>query len=125
MIDNMAPTSTEQLVDAVVLGLQEKKGTNIVILDLRELENSVCQYFVICDGDSNTHVSAVADSSETYVWEHINDKPLHTEGHHSAQWVLIDFGDVVVHVFQRPVRAYYDLEELWADAKRTDIPNFF
>lgn len=125
MIDNMAPTSTEQLVDAVVLGLQEKKGTNIVILDLRELDNSVCQFFVICDGDSNTHVSAVADSSETYVWEHINDKPLHTEGHHSAQWVLIDFGDVVVHVFQRPVRAYYDLEELWADAKRTDIPNFF
>lgn len=125
MIDNMAPKSTEQLVDAVVLGLQEKKGTNIVILDLRELENSVCQFFVICDGDSNTHVSAVADSSETYVWEHINDKPLHTEGHQSAQWVLIDFGDVVVHVFQRPVRAYYDLEELWADAKRTDIPNFF
>lgn len=125
MTENQTPSSAEQLANTVVLGLQEKKGTNIVILDLRELENSVCQYFVICDGDSNTHVSAVADACEDYVWEHANDKPLHTEGHQTAHWILIDFGDVVVHVFQRPIRAYYNLEELWADAKRTDIPNFF
>ncbi|MBN2742683.1 ribosome-associated protein [Breznakibacter xylanolyticus] len=125
MTEEQAHTGAEQLANAVVLGLQEKKGTNIVMLDLHELENSVCQYFVICDGDSNTHVSAIADACEDYVWEQINDKPLHTEGHDTAQWVLIDYGDVVVHVFQRPVRAYYNLEELWADARRTDIANLF
>ena len=125
MRDNQVPSSTEQLVGAVVLGLQEKKGTNIVILDLRELENSVCQFFVICEGESNTHVGAVADAAEDYVWEHINDKPIHTEGHHAAQWIILDYADVVVHVFQRPIRSYYCLEELWADAKRIDIENLF
>ena len=118
-------TSAELLVDVVVLGLQEKKGTNIAILDLRQLDNCVTQFFVICDGDSNTHVSAVADSVEEYVFKHLNDKPIHVEGKQNAQWVLLDFVDVVVHVFQKSVREHYNIEALWADANRTEIENFF
>lgn len=117
--------STEQLLDAVVLGLQEKKGTNIVILDLRKLENSVCSYFVVCEGESNVHVAAVAESVEEYVWKTLGDSPLHVEGKSQAHWVLVDFVDIVVHVFQKSVRGYYDLEGLWDDAQRTDIENFF
>ncbi len=117
--------SAEQLVDAVVEGIQEKKGTNIAILDMREIDGSICQFFVICDGDSNTQVGAIGDSVEDYVRENLNDKPYHVEGKDNSEWVLIDFVDVVVHVFQRPVRSFYNLEELWADAKRTDIENLF
>ena len=121
----VSQSSAEHLVDAVVLGLQEKKGTNIAILDLRQLDNCITQFFVICDGDSNTHVSAVADSVEEYVFKHLNDKPIHVEGKQNAQWVLLDFVDVVVHVFQKSVREHYNIEDLWADAKRTEIENFF
>ncbi|MFT3740431.1 MAG: ribosome silencing factor [Breznakibacter sp.] len=117
--------TTEQLLDAVVLGLQEKKGINIAVLDMRQLENAVCQYFVICEGDSNVHVAAVADSVEEYVWKQLHEWPLHTEGKSQGQWVLVDFVDIVVHVFQKSVRPYYNLEGLWADAKRTDIENLF
>ncbi len=117
--------STEQLVDAIVEGIQEKKGANISILDMRKIDGSVCQFFVLCDGDSNTHVNAIGDSIEDYVREKINDKPLHVEGKQNAEWILVDYVDVVVHVFQKPIRSFYNLEGLWADAKRTDIENLF
>ncbi len=118
-------TSTEQLVDTIVEGIQEKKGTNIAILDMREIDSSICQFFIICDGDSNTHVDAIGDSVEDYVREKINDKPIHIEGRENAEWILVDYVDVVVHVFQKPIRSFYNLEGLWADAKRTDIENLF
>jgi len=118
-------SSSEQLVEAVVEGIQEKKGKNITVLDMREIDGSICQFFVLCDGDSNTQVSAIGDSVEDYVRKKINDKPYHTEGKQNAEWVLVDYVDVVVHVFQRPIRSFYNLEGLWADAKRTDIENLF
>jgi ribosome-associated protein len=118
-------TASEQLVDAVVLGIQEKKGINIAVLDMRELENSICDFFVICEGESTTQVDALADSVEEFAWKKLHDKPSHSEGKQSAQWVLIDFVDVVVHVFHKSVRPYYNLEGLWADAPRTDIENLF
>jgi ribosome-associated protein len=118
-------TDTEVLVETVVLGLQEKKGTNIAILDMRELENSVCQFFIICEGDSNTHVSAVAGAAEEMVWKNLQEKPFHVEGERGAQWIIIDFVDVVVHVFQKANRAFYNIEGLWADAKQTDVENLF
>ncbi len=124
-MENTKNTAAEQLVNAVVEGIQEKKGTNIAILDMREIDGSICQFYVICDGDSTTHVSAIANSIEDYVREHLNDKALNIEGKANAEWVLVDFVDVVVHVFQRSVREFYNLEELWADAKRTDIENLF
>jgi len=117
--------SAEQLVDTIVEGIQEKKGTNIAILDMREIDSSICQFFIICDGDSNTHVDAIGNSVEDYVRKKINDKPYHIEGRENAEWILVDYVDVVVHVFQRPIRSFYNLEGLWADAKRTDIENLF
>lgn len=115
----------EQLVETVVLGLQEKKGTDIVILDMRQLDHSITDFFVICQGESNTQVAAIAEAVEEMVWSKRDEKPVHVEGKQIAQWVLIDFVDVVVHVFQKSTRSFYCLEELWADARRTDVENFF
>ncbi len=117
--------TAKQLVNTIVEGIQEKKGINIAILDLAELDNTICQYFIICDGDSNTHVDAIANSVIDYVREKLEDKPNHSEGFANAEWILLDYFDVVVHVFQRDQRSFYNLEGLWADAKRTDIKNLF
>jgi ribosome-associated protein len=122
---NQENNSTEQLVDAIVEGIQEKKGTNIAILDMRKIEGSVCQFFILCDGNSNTQVDAIGDSVEDHVREKLNEKPYHIEGKQNAEWILVDYVDVIVHVFQRPIRSFYNLEGLWADAKRTDIENLF
>ncbi len=122
---NLEDFTSKELVDAVVEGIQEKKGVNIVILDMSKLENTICQYFVICDGDSNVHVDAVADSVNDYVRKKLNDRPVHVEGKENAEWILIDYVDVIVHIFQRSIREFYNLEGLWADAKRTEIENLF
>ena len=117
--------TSKELVDKVVEGIQEKKGSNIVILDMTEIDNSICQYFVICEGDSNIHVDAVADSVDEYVRTKLNERPFHIEGRDNVEWILIDYVDVIVHVFQKAVREFYNLEGLWADAKRTEIENLF
>ena len=123
--NKQADESAQTLMRAVVEGIQEKKGVNITVLDLTGIENTITSYFVICDGDSNVHVDAISDSVEEYVREKMDEKPYHIEGRENAQWILLDYLDVVVHVFQRPVRGFYNLESLWADGQRTDIPNFF
>jgi len=115
----------KELVDAVVEGIQEKKGKSIVVLDMTKIDNSICKYFVICEGDSNIHVDAVADSVDDYVREKLGEKPYHIEGRDNAEWILVDYVDVIVHVFQRSVREFYNLEGLWADAKRTEIEDLF
>ena len=115
----------KELVDAVVEGIQEKKGKNIVVLDMTRIDNSICKYLVICEGDSNIHVDAVADSVDDYVREKLSEKPYHIEGQNNAEWILIDYVDVIVHVFQKSVREFYNLEGLWADAKRTEIEDLF
>ena len=117
--------STEQLVDTIVEAIQEKKGKNIAILDMRKIDGSICQFFILCDGDSNTQVGAIGDSIESYVREKLNDKPYCMEGKQNSEWILINYVDVIVHVFQKPIRSFYNLEGLWADAKRTDIENLF
>ncbi|MCU4173770.1 ribosome silencing factor [Carboxylicivirga sp. N1Y90] len=122
---NKLKLTAKQLVETIVEGIQEKKGTDIAILDLTELDNTICQYFVICNGDSNTQVDAVANSVIDYVNKNIGDKPNHSEGFSNAEWILLDYFDVVVHVFQREQRSFYNLEGLWADAKRTEIKNLF
>jgi ribosome-associated protein len=118
-------TDTKLLVNKIIEGIQEKKGADITVLDLTEIDNTITSFFVICAGDSNVHVEAVADSVEDYARKHINEKPFCVEGKQNAQWILLDYFDVVVHLFQRPAREFYNLEALWADAKRTDIPNIF
>jgi ribosome-associated protein len=118
-------SETKQLVDNVIEGIQEKKGSNIIVLDMADVENSITNYFIICEGDSDTHVGAIADSVEDYILKKTNEKPFHVEGKKVAQWILIDYLDVIVHVFQRATRSFYNLETLWADAKKTEIPNLF
>ncbi len=124
-VDNDVKKAAKALVDKVIEGIQGKKGVNITVLDLTALENTITSYFVICDGDSNVHVDAISDSIYEFVRNNINEKPSHVEGKENAQWILLDYFDVVVHVFQRPVRSFYNLEALWADSVRTDIPNLF
>lgn len=117
--------STDQLITEVITGIEDVKGENITILDLREIENTVCDYFVICDGNSNTQVSAISGSIQKKVSKTLKDKAWHVEGEPNAEWILIDYVNVVVHVFQKQVREFYNLEGLWGDAKITNIENAY
>ena len=112
---------TDQLITQVIRGIEEVKGQDIEILDLRELENMVCDYFIICSGTSNTQVNAIVNSVQKSVSKELREKPWHTEGTENAEWVLIDYVHVVVHVFQKHIREYYDIESLWGDAITTEI----
>lgn len=110
-------SQSSSLVDAVIKGIQEKKGQNIVCLDLRKIENAVCEHFIICEGAATTQVSALADSIIDEVKRAVNERPFHSEGYENSQWILIDYITVVVHVFLPDVREFYNLEDLWADAE--------
>jgi len=114
-------TNNDQLIAQIIKGIEEVKGNNIDILDLREIENTVCDYFVICSGTSNTQVNAIVSSVQKIVSKSLKDKPWHVEGSENAEWVLMDYVSVVVHVFQKHIREYYDIEGLWGDAKTTSI----
>ncbi len=117
------PPSPAPLVEAVVLGMQEVKAKDVVHLDLRSVPNAACDHFIICHGDSTTQVEAIARSVEKFTLERVHEKPWHTEGKEHAGWVLLDYVDVVVHIFQRDVRAFYGLDQLWADALRINYEN--
>ncbi len=112
---------TDQLITQIIKGIEEVKGNDINILDLRDIENTVCNYFVICNGTSNTQVNAIVNSIQKTVSKQLKDKPWHVEGSENAEWVLIDYVNVVVHVFQKHIREFYDIEGLWGDAKTTVI----
>ncbi|MBD3638840.1 MAG: ribosome silencing factor [Crocinitomicaceae bacterium] len=114
---------TKVLVDTIVDGIQDVKGKDIVVLDLTELPNSVTDFFIISSGDSNTQVEGIANSVMRKTREEIKEKPWHKEGLNNSEWILLDYVNVVVHIFYRDVRDFYNLEDLWADANRTDIPN--
>jgi ribosome-associated protein len=115
--------SSKELCDAIVEGMQENKAKDIVVLDLREISNAVCDYFVICSGESSTQVDGISSSVTRYTRKELKEKPWHIEGKTNSEWVLLDYINVVVHIFYKDARPFYDLEDLWADAKRTDIPN--
>ena len=114
-------TSSDNLITFTIDGIEDVKGQNIIILDLRDIENTVCDYFIICDGTSNTQVNAIVNSVQKKVSKNIKEKPWHIEGSENAEWVLMDYIDVVVHIFQKHIRQYYDIENLWGDAKITQI----
>jgi ribosome-associated protein len=114
---------TARLLDAVIEGIQEVKGKDIVHLDLQALPNSVSQHFVVCHGDSHTQVEAIADSVEKLAKDKAGEKPWHVEGRSNGEWVLLDYVDIVVHVFHRERRGFYALEDLWADAVRMSYEN--
>ncbi len=114
---------SEKLVDTITQTLEENKGQNIVKLDLRKIENCFCSFFVICHGTSNTHVDTLAEAVEDKILEELKEKPFHTEGKTQAQWVVVDYGDVIVHVFQKEQRDYYQLEDFWGDGLKEEIPS--
>ncbi|MGB1404786.1 MAG: ribosome silencing factor [Flavobacteriaceae bacterium] len=109
------------LIDEIILGIENVKGKDIHQLDLRELDNTPCDFFIVCSGNSNTQVTAIVNSIQKTVSKKLSEKPFHTEGLDNAEWVLIDYVNVVVHVFQNSIREYYNIEELWGDAKSTQI----
>jgi ribosome-associated protein len=113
--------STDTLISLIIEGIEDVKGSDITILDLREIENTVTSYFIICNGTSNTQVKAIVNSIQRTVSKKAQENAWHTEGESQAEWVLMDYVNVVVHVFQKPIREYYDLESLWGDAKITTV----
>ena len=113
--------SADQLISLIITGIEEVKGNDIEILDLREIENTVCDYFVICSATSNTQVNAIVNSVNKTVSKAVQEKPWHVEGTENSEWILMDYVSVVVHVFQKHIREFYDLEGLWGDAKSTLI----
>jgi ribosome-associated protein len=114
---------TKVLVNTIIEALQEKKGKKIVVLDLTKLENAICQYFIIAQGNTPTQVSALSDEAWDRVSDRLREKPLGAVGMKEAQWIAMDYGYVMLHLFIPSLREYYSLENLWADADFTEIPD--
>ena len=113
--------NTDERISVIIKGIDDVKGDDIQLLDLREIENTVCDYFIICSGTSNTQVNAITGSIQKLVSKELKDKPWHVEGQNNSEWILMDYVNVVVHVFQKHIREFYDIESLWGDAKITEI----
>ena len=109
------------MIDSIIKGIFEKKGHDVVCIDLSQVRNAFCDCFVICHGDSNTQVNAIAESVEKTTREQMNLRPYTVEGMANAEWVLLDYGHTIVHIFQKPLRLRYKLEELWGDGIITYI----
>lgn len=113
--------SSEELSQLVVKGMQEKKANNIVVMDLRKVKNAFTDFFVVCSGNSDTQVDAIAESVDKEVWEETKKNPRSMEGKANHEWILVDYYDVIVHVFKKDRREFYKLEELWGDAEFTYV----
>lgn len=114
---------TQQLVKAIIEGIQEKKGKQIVVTDLRSIGDTICQYFIICQGNSPSQVEAIADSIVEFTRKQKQVKPTAIDGLRNAEWVAMDYSDIIVHVFLPAAHDFYDIEHLWEDAKLTYLPD--
>ena len=112
---------TKELVNTIVEGIQNRKGKRIVIADLTEIEDTICDYFVICQGNSPSQVMAIVDSIRDSARENMGAKPYAIDGLKNSQWVALDYGEIIVHIFLPEEREYYNLENLWADSKLTEL----
>ncbi len=121
MTGKTAKKEKEALLEIIIHGLQEVKGKDIVVLDLDKIPNAVCSKFIICHGDSSVQVESLAESVEKETREQLKERPLHREGTANAEWIILDYFNIVVHIFQRSTREFYDLERLWADAPSYQI----
>ncbi len=110
-----------QLKDVVLRSIADKKGKNVICLNMTKVSSSLCDYFVICEGDSSTQVSTIAKAVEQGIKEATGENVYHSEGYGNAEWILLDYVDIVVHVFQPHTRKFYNLESLWADAETEEI----
>ncbi|MCK5815035.1 MAG: ribosome silencing factor [Flavobacteriaceae bacterium] len=113
--------NNDQLIAMIIKGIEDVKGEDIQLFDLREIENTVTDYFIICTGNSNTQANAISQSVQKIVSKELSDKPWHVEGEANAEWILMDYVNVVVHIFQKQIREFYDIEGLWGDAVITNI----
>lgn len=116
---------TEKIVDKIIEALEDSKAHQIVKIDLRKIENCFCSFFVICHGTSGTHIAGLTDAVEDKLKEELNESPFHAEGMNTSRWAVLDYGDVVVHVFDKELRDYYKLEEFWGDGIIETIPETF
>jgi len=112
---------TEKLSQLVVKGMQEKKATEIAVMDLRSVKNAVADFFIVCSGNSDKQLDAIADSIKEEVRKGLKEDPWHSEGKNNKEWMLLDYTNVVAHIFRRDKRTFYSLEKLWGDAKITEI----
>lgn len=109
------------LIEKIIEAIQDTKGEEIKLLDLTKIENSAADYFIICSANSNTQVNAIAGNIEKKVRNELKNRPWHVEGTENAMWILVDYISIVVHIFQKHIREFYDLEDLWSDAQITSI----
>lgn len=116
-------TEAELLNNTIVDAIQDIKGKNIVIMDLRSTDDSPTDFFIVCEGDSVTQTKAISDSVNKKVYEHLSIQASHIEGTTSAKWILVDFFTTVVHIFYPETRAFYDIEDLWSDARTIEVAN--
>jgi ribosome-associated protein len=114
------PINLEQLI---IEGIQEKKGRRITVVDLSAIESAAASRFIICEGSSSMQVNAIADSVREYLFDKQRIKPYNYDGYSNSQWIVIDYGDTLVHVFLPDVRQRYNLEDLWNDANITNVPD--
>lgn len=113
--------SSEKLCDAIVKGMLEKKAANIQVMDLRKVKNAVADFFVICSGGSDKQLDAIAESVDEEVYKAVKENPWHVEGKNNKEWMLLDYFDVVAHIFRKDKRDFFALEKLWGDAEITEI----
>lgn len=113
--------NSEKLSEVIVKGMQEKKASNIVVMDLRKVKNAVADFFIVCSGNSDKQLDAIADSIDAEVFKALKENPWHVEGKNNKEWMLLDYTDVVAHVFRKDRREFYALERLWGDAEITEI----
>tara|TARA_B100000470_G_C19518092_1_gene270569 strand:- start:45 stop:422 length:378 start_codon:yes stop_codon:yes gene_type:complete len=107
---------SDVLVKAIIDSIKQHKGKEVISLDLRGIETAVCDFFIICHGTSNTHIASIAENIRKKISKQMKEKPWHTEGEANKEWVLMDYFNVVVHIFNKEKRDFYKLEDLWADA---------
>jgi ribosome-associated protein len=112
---------SEKLSSTIVKGMQEKKAVDIVLMDLRKVKNAVADFFVICSGSSDKQIDAIADSIDEQVYKSLSENPWHVEGKNNKEWMILDYTNVVAHIFRKDRRSFYALEKLWGDAEITEI----
>ncbi|MHC1708308.1 MAG: ribosome silencing factor [Bacteroidales bacterium] len=121
MAKSKTQSASAMLAGIIIKGLQEKKGIEIVSIDFKNLKSAISDYFIVCHGTSRTHIETLADSVQREVKTAVGTNPWHAEGYENSEWILLDYVDVVVHIFQEPRRRFYNLEALWADAIVTEV----
>jgi ribosome-associated protein len=109
--------ATNILLESIINAIQDVKGKEIISLDLSKIDSAISKYFVICTGTSSTHVNSIESNIKKTISRDLGEKPLHIEGNNISEWVLMDYSDIIVHVFQQKTRAFYNIEDFWGDAK--------